>query len=85
MLNKEKCYETADEAVRLLSKKVKEEEEEGNQMGDHLFLAEDYRVYADACIWHLDLAKAKDNLTKAEAIYVLCIFVHTISWCKEQK
>ena len=70
MLDKEKCYEAADNAVRILDKKVKEEEEDGTQIGDHLFLAEDYRVYADACIWHLDLAKAKENLTKAEAIYV---------------
>lgn len=69
MLNKDLCYETADAAVRLLNQRVKEEEEDGTQMGDHLFLAEDFRVYADACIWHMDLEKAKDNLTKAGAIY----------------
>lgn len=69
MLDKAKCYAAADNAVRLLEERVREEEEEGTQMGDHLFLAEDYRVYADACIWHMDLPKAKDCLTKAGAIY----------------
>ena len=70
-LDKEKCYAAAENAVALLGKKVEEEAEEGNQIGDHLFLAEDYRVYADACIWHLDLEKAKQNLNNAQSIYVL--------------
>ena len=70
-LDLENCYKAADNAVMLLDKRVKEEMEDGTQIGDHLFLAEDYRVYADACIWHMDLAKAKDKLNKAEAIYVL--------------
>ena len=70
-LNKEESYAYADEAVRLLEKRVEEQMEEGTQAGDHLFLAEDYRVYADACIWHLDLEKAKENLNKAGAIYTL--------------
>ena len=70
-LNKEESYAYADEAVRLLEQRVEEQMEEGTQAGDHLFLAEDYRVYADACIWHLDLQKAKENLNKAGAIYTL--------------
>lgn len=70
-LKKEESYAYADEAVRLLEQRVQEQMEEGTQAEDHLFLAEDYRVYADACIWHLDLEKAKENLNKAGAIYTL--------------
>ena len=70
-LKKEESYACADEAARLLEQRVQEQMEEGTQAEDHLFLAEDYRVYADACIWHLDLEKAKENLNKAGAIYTL--------------
>ena len=70
-LNKEESYRYAEEAVRLLKQRVDEQMDEGTQVGDHLFLAEDYRVYADACIWHLDLEKAKENLNEAGSIYTL--------------
>ncbi|MCR5349328.1 MAG: toll/interleukin-1 receptor domain-containing protein [Bacilli bacterium] len=71
-LRKEECYEAADQAVEILSRRVKEETDElGTQIGDHLFLSEDLRVYADACIWHKDLGKAKGLLDQAFGIYAL--------------
>lgn len=71
-IRKEDSFKAAEEAVRILKEKVEEEKDEQNsQMGDHLFLCEDYRVYADAAIWHEEFARAEDLLQKAQAIYTL--------------
>lgn len=71
-LRKQECFEAAEKAIAILQAKVEEETDEfGTQIGDHLFLAEDYRVYADALIWHGELDKAKEMLDKAYAIYAL--------------
>jgi len=69
-LRKKECYDACDMAVKILSEKVEEDEDISTKIGDHLFLAEDLRVYADACIWLKDYDKAKDLLKRAEAIYV---------------
>lgn len=67
-LKKEESYKAGEEAIRLLNIRV--DEQDGKiKVAEHLFLAEYYRVYADACIWLKDFEKAKESLTKAEAIY----------------
>ena len=75
-LKKKESFEAAEEAVRILSEQIEAETDESNtQMGDHLFLAEDYRVYADAAIWHGEYDLAANLLGKAQAIYTL---YHTV-------
>ena len=71
-LKKKECYEAADQAVAILSGKVAEQTDEHNsQMEYHLFLAEDYRVYADAAVWLGNLELAEEMLGKAGSIYAL--------------
>ena len=74
-LRKEDCYKAADEAVRLLQLKV-DEQDDKKKVADHLFLAEDYRVYADGCIWLKDYKKAMENLLEVKKIYASYVDQH---------
>ena len=69
-LKKEESYKACEEAIRILSNKVENDTDDNTKLTDVLFLAEDYRVFADSLIWHKDFEKARDALTKANAIYV---------------
>lgn len=68
-LNYEKCREANDTAIRILKERIEEDENEDTKLSDTLFLAEDYRVYADSMIWHKDFETAKEMLIEANKIY----------------
>ncbi len=67
-LRKEDCYNASNMAIKILKEKV-DLSEDDSKIQDALFLAEDYRVAADACIWLNDYDKAIDFLAHAESIY----------------
>lgn len=69
-LRKEEFYKANEEAIRILKEKISEDQDEATKLSDTLFLAEDYRVFADALIWHKDFEKAEEMLRNAYAIYI---------------
>lgn len=72
VLDEEKMIGKAQEAIHLLSRLVDSLEEGPKKTENHLFLAEDYRVYADGLIWHGRYEEAKKALQEAENIYLNC-------------
>ena len=56
-------------AVRTLSNEIEEMINDDKKISNLLFLAEDYRVFADSLIWEGDLAYASEMLTECDNIY----------------
>lgn len=56
-------------AIRTLSNEIEEMINDDKKISNLLFLAEDYRVYADSLIWEGDLLGASDALSECDNIY----------------
>lgn len=59
-------------AIKILSRKIEEMPESDKKISNTLFLAEDYRVFADAYIWQKEYEQAEDKLHECEEIYIKC-------------
>ncbi len=56
-------------AIKILSRKIEEMPESDKKTSNILFLAEDYRVCADAYIWQKEYALAQERLKMCQEIY----------------
>lgn len=69
MLDFTKCTKNCKKAIKILSRKIDEMPDSDKKTSNILFLAEDYRVFADAYIWQKEYEYAQDMLRECEKIY----------------
>ena len=63
------CNKNCKKAIKILSRKVDEMPDCDKRTSNILFLAEDYRVFADALIWQKEYEEAADKLKECQDIY----------------
>lgn len=63
------CNKNCKKAIKILSRKVDEMPDCDKRTSNILFLAEDYRVFADALIWQKEYEEAADKLRECQEIY----------------
>ncbi|MBQ8884803.1 MAG: TIR domain-containing protein [Clostridia bacterium] len=59
----------AKKAIKILARKIDEMPVSDKRTSNELFLAEDYRVFADGCIWQQEFLEAEDKLLSCQEIY----------------
>jgi len=69
MLDFSSCNKHCKKAIKILSRKIDEMPDSDKKTSNVLFLAEDYRVFADAYIWQKEYDDAQDMLRECEEIY----------------
>ena len=69
MLDFSSCNKNCKKAIKILSRKIDEMPDSDKKTSNILFLAEDYRVFADAYIWQKEYDYAQDMLKECEDIY----------------
>ena len=69
MLDFSACNKNCKKAIKILSRKIDEMPDSDKKTSNILFLAEDYRVFADAYIWQKEFDDAQDMLRECEDIY----------------
>jgi tetratricopeptide (TPR) repeat protein len=69
MLDFSACNKNCKKAIKILSRKIDEMPDSDKKTSNVLFLAEDYRVFADAYIWQKEFDDAQDMLRECEEIY----------------
>ena len=69
MLDFTNCNKNCKRAIKILSRKIDEMPDSDKKTSNILFLAEDYRVFADAYIWQKEYEDAQAMLQECEDIY----------------
>ena len=69
MLDFSNCNKNCKRAIKILSRKIDEMPDSDKKTSNILFLAEDYRVFADAYIWQKEYDAAQEMLQECEDIY----------------
>jgi tetratricopeptide (TPR) repeat protein len=69
MLDFSNCNKNCKRAIKILSRKIDEMPDSDKKTSNILFLAEDYRVFADAYIWQKEYEYAQEMLQECENIY----------------
>ena len=69
MLDFTNCNKNCKRAIKILSRKIDEMPDSDKKTSNILFLAEDYRVFADAYIWQKEYEYAQEMLQECENIY----------------
>ncbi|MBQ8352659.1 MAG: toll/interleukin-1 receptor domain-containing protein [Clostridia bacterium] len=69
MLDFSACNKNCKKAIKILARKVDEMPDCDKRTSNILFLAEDYRVFADALIWQGEYEEAADKLKECQDIY----------------
>ena len=69
MLDFTSCNKNCKKAIKILSRKIDEMPDSDKKTSNILFLAEDYRVFADAYIWQKEYEDAGEMLQQCEDIY----------------
>ena len=69
MLDFTSANKNCKKAIKILSRKIDEMPESDKKTSNILFLAEDYRVFADAYIWQKAYDDAQEMLQQCEDIY----------------
>ena len=69
MLDFSNCNKNCKRAIKILSRKIDEMPDSDKKTSNILFLAEDYRVFADAYIWQKEYEDAQAMLLECEDIY----------------
>ena len=69
MLNFAKSNETCRDAIKILESEIRDMPDGDKKTSNMLFLAEEYRVFANACIWQEYFDNAIDYLLVCEGIY----------------